>query len=215
MNAAERWKVTPLEDYAWPVTYRYRMRAPWGDTQTEMSLDVPALQGDLNSSLKLGGELWRRAIAPAITRHVELLGTDVVMWRYQPSALPMSESFSKGLLVGTPAPRADSACLVLLTGHFDKMGFRRLFLPGIREAWVAGGLLTRTARGALQDLSYSLVMGLCTGIVGAPYTWLIAYRDLLPATSSNPSGVSFRPVQGLRVCHHTEKAPEPSGMPWP
>lgn len=215
MEKTALYEVRPLEDFEWPVTYRYHMRAPWGDTQSELTVDVPALKDDIESSTKLGGELWRRAIAAAITRETELVVTDAVIWRFIPSPLPLAEVFSKGLLGGTPATRNRSACLVLHSGHIDRRARQRFALPGIPAEWVTGGLLNRTARGGLERLARAMLMGMCGHLTGGPMVWLLPYPRLLDVSATNPSGVAFRRVEYVRCCWHTRPAPDVTGGPWP
>lgn len=209
------WAVKPLGDFAWPITWRWHMRAPWGDTRQEFTVDAPELYGGLQESIDLGLVLWQLVIAPAISGEVKLIVHDTVCWRLAPAAVPMSHAFERGGALGTPAARANSPVVMMHTGHLDAMALRRLYFPGAPSTWVAGGLMTPTGLGRLEGHMQGVYIGLARELTGAPMRWLIRYPDLLPATAENPSGVSFRLVEYLRIVHHVDRAPDPSGEPWP
>jgi hypothetical protein len=215
MTAEELFRVDPLSAYEWPCTFRYHTETSWGRSQLEITVDAPALAGDIEHSMNLGHVLWSRAIAPAIVHGVSLLAWDTVMWQFQPSALPMVDGLSTGLLAGSPAAREDSAVAVLHSGHSDDLGRRRMILPGVPSTWVSGGLLTLGARDALEAWGEMMLMGLCRSLTGAPLQWLLTYPGLLPASSENVGGVAFRKVEYVRGCHHTRRAPDPTSAPWP
>lgn len=214
-RTAAEWRVKELYEFVWPITWRWHMRGPFGDTRQELTLDVPALYSSLEPSMKLGAGVWARAIAPAITHDVELIGWDTVMWRLAPAGLPMTTFGMYGGAPGPTAARDDSGCVILHTGHDDSLARRRMFYPGIPAGWVHDGLLTGSGMQNLQTVTRGAYIGMSGQWNGGPYRWLIAYPGLLTPTIDNGDGVAFRTVEYLRVCQHTEKAPLLSGEPWP
>jgi hypothetical protein len=215
VTPAEFFKVQPLEDYEWPVTYRFLTRCSWGDTQLELTIDAPEAQADVPTTLELGRTLWNMAVAPATSSDVTLVGWDTVAWRFIAAGLPSPDGISRGLLPGPVAPRENCAAVVLKTAHADDLSRRIVVHGGTPAAWSSGRLLTLGARDALETWSCMLLMGLGRDLTGSPIQWLIHYNDLLPASSSNPSGVAFRKVNNVRGLYHVERAPDPSTRPWP
>ena len=212
---ADQLQVTDLTAWVWPVTFRFRLGLPWGETTQVMTVDAPGVQGDIESSLKLSSELWLRAVAPATVQQCTLLYTDVVMWRFQPSALPFSDGLTRGLLAGVASPRNDTACAVFSTDHTDGMAFARFPIAGVPSRWVDDGLLTVGALDALECWGAAVLMGTLRHLVGSPMQLLLHYPRLLDPSSSNPSGVAFRRVERVFGMHHTRPAPVPSSEPWP
>lgn len=215
MRTADDLKVQGVEAYDWPVTYRWLYAAPWGLTQSELTVNVPALRDNVAASGKLGYALWERSVAAATTGSTVLQAVDFIPWRFAPAPLFGLEPPVAGLLAGIAAPRAESGCLVMHTGHLDRLATRRLPLPGIPYRWIADRLVTVGGRQALEAVGQLMIMGMGGTLTGSPMTWLVAYPGLLEPTISNPSGVAFRTVEYLRVQWHTMKAPEPSSEPWP
>lgn len=215
MRTAADLQVIDLPALEWPVTFRWLIRAPWGRTQQELTVDVPALKDDVGASGRLGYELWKRAVAAATTNQVLLEAVDYIPWRFSPVPLFGLEPPVAGLLQGIPAPRADTACIVMHTGHLDRLSTRRMAVPGVPYRWINERLVTVGGRQALEALGQLMVMGMCGTLTGAPMVWMLAYPGLLEPTIENPSGVAFRRMEYLRICWHTTKAPEPSGEPWP
>lgn len=213
--AADAQQLLDLEAVAWPITIRWEVQAPFGRTRQEVTIDAPALEGQLEASWKLGEELWKRAVAPATSSHAELIGYDSVVWRLAPAAIPTQVMFAPGLLSGAPAGRRDQGCLVMHTGHTDRLARRRFHLPAIPSSWHSDGLLDASGLRALDGAAKLLWMGFNGALHGGPFRWLIAYPELLPATATNVNGVGFRQVQYVRSCWFTAAAPEPSPAPWP
>lgn len=212
---AEQLQVQELHDFEWPITFRWHMQTPFGRTQQDFTVDAPGLRDDIEGSMALGHVLWQRSIAPAMVTDVELTHHDTVMWRFVAAGLPQLNTANRGMLAGTAAPRDDSACIVMHTGHMDHRAVRRLIIPGIPSAWASDGLIGVGARHALESLGQGLIMGLARHLTGSPMLWLLAYPQLLEPQSDNPSGVGFRKVEYLRIAWHTDKAPLPSSEPWP
>lgn len=205
----------PITDYVWPVTYRFDMRAPWGRTQQELTVDIPLLRDRIATSRTLGLALWQTLIAPAISSDVELEQVWCATWRSSEVFLPQMAVFQFGLQPGRGTERDHAGQLVLMSGHADNAGMRRLFLPCVPRSWVSEGLLTSTGFEALIQHARAMYMGLSFLQPSVMSRWLIAYIDAVEKTGGNPYGVAFREVTHVRVCQHTDKAPtQPSGL-WP
>jgi hypothetical protein len=119
------------------------------------------------------------------------------------------------LLGGAPSGRDDQGCLVLHTGHTDRLSKRRFHLPAVPSTWHWDGLMHPSGLRALDAAAKIMWMGFNGSLYGGPFTWLLAYPEMLPADIVNTNGVAFRRVQFVRSCWHTAKAPEISGAPWP
>jgi hypothetical protein len=55
-------------------------------------------------------------------------------------------------------------------------------------------------------------MGLGPGSGVATVEWLLAYPGTLEPTPDNLTGVAFRRVNHVRVCYHTDRAPDVGGI---
>lgn len=199
-----------LYNLTWAVTTTYHMSAPWGLTQVSLTVDAPELYGKVPESVQLGLELWNRSIATAMCRSVYLEFQDTICWHQIPIGMPIPRLQVRGQLFGASTGRDDSACIVMHTGHADSYARRRMILPGIPKSWVVDGLLTENGMGKLEDLGHMMMMGMAAHITGGPMAWLIAYPDALDPEPGNFTGVGFRSVEYLRICHHTERAPDTS-----
>lgn len=204
-----------ITDFVWPVTYRFDVRTPWGRTQQELTVDIPLLRDRVPTTRTLGLALWQVLIAPAISSDVELEQVWCATWRKNEVPIPQVAAFQFGFQPRGGTERDHAGQLVLMTGHADKAGVRRLFLPCIPRTWVNRGQLTPSGFEALITQARAMFMGLSNIQPSTMSRWLIAYTDMVEKTDANPYGVAFREVTHVRVCSHTDKAPEqPSGL-WP
>jgi len=210
MTSVADLRMIKMWDLVWPMTIRYHISAPWGMSQITLSVDVPEFHDQPASSLLLGRELWDRSIASAMTRDVMLEIVETWTWRMGWGSFVAPQTNVRGGQIAPAAPRRDSGCLVLHTGHSDNYARRRLILPGIPRSWAHDGLLTDGARGALETMAQFMVMGMCGHLNGAPMIWLNHYPDVDKGDPTNPFGVAFRRVEFVRVCWHTDRAPDPS-----
>jgi hypothetical protein len=199
-----------LAALTWPVTYVWEVRAPWGDTQQTLTVEVPALEGKLAATERLGAHLWSVCTAPAVSGFVSLTGMGYVAWKQGgiASVAPVVPHY--GDQPALPSSRENTPQLVLLTGHADKAGRRRFFLPGAPRMWSANGLLTRGGFEALIPHARGMMLGLATPSLGSGIEWLLVYPGEVEPNVDNLTGTCFRRVTHVRVCHHTDKAPAPS-----
>jgi hypothetical protein len=215
VSAADLFKVDPPDRWAWPVSYRYHIDTPWGETTQELTVDVPIFAGDATSSQNLGLELWRRGVAVATTRHVALVVWETVVWRELPFPIVKPAGDVRGLLSGAASAQVDTPVVVFHTDHGDDLARRRFFLSGAPAAWVQDGLVTLGGRDAME--AWGIMMGcmMSGDLTGAPCTQLLMYPGLLPPEIGNVTGVAFRRVRRYRGFHHTAKAPDEPLGPWP
>lgn len=199
-----------LADVAWPISWRFDLRAPWGFTQQFLTVDCPELWDDVDSSVRLGRSLWRRALATASVRDLELLSYDTVTWGVGTPPQPTIVTDSHGLQLGVGTGRADSVQLVLHTGHMDRWARRRVPLPAVPSSWVRDGSLTSGGWGITRTLAQALMLGGMGAFVGSPFQLMHAYTGVVPAATDNPQGVAFRRVTHVRVVQFTDKAPDAS-----
>lgn len=212
---AEDLHLTRPSAYTWPVTWHYEMLAPWGLSSLDLTADIPLLANMPEAAKRFGVSLWSTAIAPAISKDVELAVVWTANWKVDTVPEPVPIMGVRGLFPGAPTERDHAGQIVALTGHYDALGRRRLLLPGIPARWVRGGLLQPEAMERLQETARGMYMGLRPLFPNSRCRWLIAYVDAIDPELDNPYGVCFRDVTSVRVCHHTDRAPDlPQGL-WP
>lgn len=216
MTAAETYfRVRPLSHFQWPLSFRYHVWAPSGQTQQVLTVDAPELYDQDGPSLALGAELWKRGVALATSSQVSLLWYEMVAWRRSTIPVPQLAAQAFGRLNHPPAPNTDAAQLVLHTGHDDDMGRRRFPIAGFPADWIQGRRLTHGGMAALELVGRMLMLGMASQLPNAPMVWLHAYPNLLPPGAENPTGVAFRTVEYVRACCLTDRAPDVSTEPWP
>lgn len=202
-------------DYAWPVSYRFHIDGPWGRSQYDLTVDVPALAGLPVETGKFGRLLWLSTVAHATSILVNCWKYEAWAWKSAAGFCPPDSPPGVGFRLGAAAGRLDAGCVMMHTGHLDHYALRRLAIGGIPAAWVNEGLLTRAGMGALESLAQTWLIGLRGVDTGGPAQWLLAYPHVVQPGLGNFFGVGLRRVDFLRVTHHTTRAPEPAGSPWP
>lgn len=205
----------PITDFPWPVTYRWLVQTAYGATEQELSVDVPGLVGLPDETKALGKLLWGASVAAATTDDARLLIQDTIAWQLGPVPLAPSPMAVMGTLGAPAGPRGRQASFVLHSGHGDSWAKRAFFLPSIPRSWSDGETLNGTGLHHLEGLAQRMIMGIGGWLVGSPMAWLV--RHTLPdgPDINGPRTTYFRNVAGIRVCHHVERAPEPSLHPWP
>lgn len=201
-----------LDEVLHPISFGYIVRAPWGTTRQMLTVDAAQFIGNEEATLRYGQALWRGVTAPAVTSSVELLSMSVIYWKGIGLGVPHPVLEARGEHHAFTAGRDDSPQLLLLTGHPDDDGKRRLFMPGVPRNWVAHGLLTPEGWEKLMGHARALIMGLGPGSGVSTVDWLLAYPGALEPSLTNPTGVAFRRVHHIRVCYHTDRAPEVTGL---
>lgn len=215
MLTATEQKLLELAQLTWPITIRFHTEGTFGASQQELTVDAPGLLGSIEGSMLLGDELWRRLVATATCRDVELVRYETVMWKLAPTPFVSIPLFGRGLLSDTPATREATPVLVMHTGHDDARARRSFFLYGAPADWSRDGVMTKAGLRAVEGWGQMALMGLCSHLTGSPFVWHLAYPEALPASAGNGNGVAFRRVEFLRCCWHTERAPDPSPLAWP
>lgn len=202
-------------NFAWPVSWRWHIQAPWGVYTQVLTVDAPELQDNPTKSRALGKVLYMGSVAQATTRATAPFFQETVCWKM--SDLPFADFLNtqQGWRWGSAAPRERSAVIVMHTGHDDGRARRRWFLGGMPADWQADGLLTLEGAEELQTVARSMVMGMIAGGGGRPLQWLLAYPEAIPGDGLVPPQVGFRMVSHLRVCQYTERVPSLSSELWP
>jgi hypothetical protein len=202
-------------DLLWPVSYRWHIQTAWGAYTTVLSVDVPELHGQLEKSRQLGSLLYMSAVADATVQSVRPFIQETVCWQVGEFPAVTIPQIPQGQRFGAAAPRDNTACLVMHTGHSDGRARRRWFLGGMPADWAENGLLTLEGAENLQELGRGMVAGLVAGSGALPMRWIIAYPQAVPVAGPIGTTVGFRYVQSLRVCQYTERVPELSQELWP
>lgn len=209
---AEQLQMLPLSDFLWPVSFTYLMDTSWGSTQQTLTVDSPLQYDDAAATVRLGRMLWNAVVAPATSSSTRLSLMSVTSWKGLGVSVPHPVAEMRGQRLALTTAREDTPQMVMLTGHGDNAGRRRLFMPGAPRDWVANGLLTSDGWLNMMQQARGLVMGMGYGSPLYSMNWLIAYPGVLAPQVGNVTGVAFRFVRHVRVCWHADKAPEPSGL---
>lgn len=215
MSALSQIRMLDFDDLYWPLTFRFVCGGARGYTSWEMTVDAPQLNGKHDESLDFGTALWSASIATAITRSINLLYYDYVIWKEAPGPSIGSGGGVKGRRIGTPAPRDKSGVLTFNTGHDDRWGRRRHYLYGMPFEWQDANGLTEKGWDGLMGYGHMLSMALSAGEAGGGLQLLNTYWGVIPPTVGNFWGVGFRRVTSYNVFQHTDKAPDLSEQLWP
>jgi hypothetical protein len=212
-TSASQLGMLGLEQVTWPVTYTYLIDTPWGETQQQLTVDAPALVDQMTPTKALGRLLWGSFAAPAAVGDVSMYACLLTTWKAYAGPVVAPGPELRGNLFGSASPRGETPQAVMMTGHNDDDGRRRLFFAGAPNNWAENGLLTMAGWEGLWPHCVGLTTGLMSPGLSAGLEWLLAYPDRLESSLTNLPGVAFRKVTHLRICWHTDKAPEPSGIP--
>lgn len=208
-------KMIGLDELTNPLTIRFNLSASWGRTSQEITIDAPDLIDQVPASLVWAYKLWDLCIANAISHSCTLDLIELVTWKTWPLPSVGAGGGRSGHLTLPPAHRDESACVMMLTGHGDKWGRRRLFLPDIPRFWQINGVLTEVGMREVYNSVAPLFMATMGPEFDWLYRWLIAYPDIVEPDPSNVRGVAFRRVSHLRVCAYTAKPPDTVPLDWP
>lgn len=202
----------PLTDFLLPISYGFIIDTPFGTTRQSITVNAPQFIGNEEAARRYGRLLWQGVTAPAVTNSVILRMMTVTYWNALSLSVPQPVDETRGERMAFGTGRDNAAQLLMLTGHPDDDGKRRLFLPSVPRDWVANGLLTPRGWEELMAHARSLIMAFGFGSETATVNWLIPYPGALEPTVANPVGVAFRHVKHVRVCYHTDRAPDVTGL---
>lgn len=206
----------PLGILSQPITIRYLVDTNFGFTTQDLTLDVPDLNPTLEVLSRFCPSIWERTYGAALSSSAKCSIATVVFWKTSASIV-MTVPFltrSGGVRL-TPASQKNSGVAVLHTGHSDRFARRRVYLPAIPAAWSNDGMLNETGKTRLMNQWFTIYMAFKGSALANPYRWLIAYPRVVESGSGNFFGVAFREPFSIRVCSHTAKPPEGSGLDWP
>lgn len=198
----------PLEHPFWPLTYRFIVSTPYGMSRTNLSINVPRFEGELEAAGKFGVALWGLTVAMATSDECWLTGLEVIQWKLAPIAVPVFISPVRGLAPLSCGARAHSGCIMAHSGVSDGLAARRVVIPGLPTEWSASGFVTSVGLRALEGVAKVLVMGCGGEIGGCPSELIVAYDGLLEPAPGNLSGVAFRHCEYLVPVQHTTRAPD-------
>lgn len=205
MITSDGWHT--IDEFTWPVTWKFRLLTPWGLTQSELSVDLPAGADRAGYCGKVGYLVFQAAIVPTMTANTVLLDVETRCWKDLPAYFPGLFVPLLGALGGAAAPRAETPVLTLHSGHLDPWARRRFFLSGAPAVWQNDGLLTQAGQGHVQTVARGLWRGLGGIVDGGPMKWLLARPGHAEEPDSPYDGPTFRPVQYIRAHLFTDKAP--------
>lgn len=209
---ARKLYMTPLSHHVWPITYTWLMDTAFGPTQQTITVDAPLQALSTAGAQRLGRLLWQVMLAPAITSSTSSFLFFMTQWMASPISTPVPMQPVEGQRFGPASRRDDTPQIVMLTGHVGDSGKRRLFLPGAPRSWSSDGQLVTPGWENIIQHCRGLMMGFGDIAPSQALKLLIAYPDVIEPEIGNPGGVAFREVRHLRVCSHTDKAPEASGI---
>lgn len=207
--------VIRLHELVWPISWRWHIQAPWGTYNTVLSVEAPSLVDNVPASQRLGKLLYALSVAPATTISTRPTFQETVCWKN--GDVPTAEGVSQlqGARFGATSARSSSPVMVMLTGHEDGRGKRRLYFGGAPAAWSDGEQLRVGGAERLQEIGRSLIAGMVAGTGDLLMRWMLAYPRSVPISGPIGQEVSFRPVTSLRICSHVERTPELSQLIWP
>lgn len=204
-----------LDELTWPVSYRFVEIGSHGWTQTELSLNIPVLNGNHDKTIAAGPTLWQAIVAPATTSSTQLIYFECLIHHEAPLPVLSGASLAFGLQPGTPAARDHSGVLLLHSGHPDELAVRRIFAYGMPAAWTDGETLNDAGWDHLMAWAHGVYMGAAADFIGGTMQLLHMYPRVLPVVPENLNGVAFRRVSDLRVCNYVDKAPDLFLGIWP
>lgn len=207
--------LTGPTDWAWPVTFRYRVLTPGYPAWQELTLDIPQLEGNAAATSVLAKLLWSLTLAAASTRSVECDICELLAWRASvlPAIVPLPAP--RGNRFGTASGQRDTATLLLMSGKPGRYARKKLFLCGHPEDWTDAGKLNRHGWEEVLAVARTLFMGLQAVPPEPQSTWLMAFPRVVDLSGSNIHGVGFAPVNFIRVCDYVGKPPDATFAPWP
>lgn len=215
MPSAEDQGMIPLDQLSWPMTFRFHLSTEFGFTWQDLTLDIPDFRDHLEATTRFAPALWRDFVSSLTTASTLLEFTEVVEWKRSPLpqlllALPVG-----GKNTSRPAKQEESGVIVLHTAHTDRWSRRRFYLPGMPRSWQDQRRLSEEGISNIYAGVAILQMGFLAPELPRPFSWYIAYPDMVERTPANLVGVAFRAVEWIRICSHTSKPPEGAGTDWP
>lgn len=197
-----------LSELTWPITYTYQIAVPWGYAKMELTVEAPFAENDGARTIALGVPLYEAAIAPAISFLTILLSGTAYAWKTGMSYDAVG-SHPPGQTSIFALGKEHAPCAILLTGHSDKRGRRRLYFPACPRGWIdSRGQLNAEGAGSMRTHLHGMLGGLLGTIENAPFAWLLAYPDAIEEPLTGFKLPGFRPVTHVRLCQYTVPFPD-------
>lgn len=147
----------PLSDLHTPYLMRWVTATPHGFASSAMMVDAPQCGGD-GEKMVAG---WARCLgvwwSPMATFDSEITIIEAIPFRLGHTDARLQSPNVKGTLLGGTAPMDRSAVWMVLTGHNDSWGKRRVYLPGTPASWVSGGVLEDDAQARHQGVARGFI----------------------------------------------------------
>lgn len=209
-------RMIPLGILNQPMTFRFLLDSPHGFTYQDLTLDIPDLQTDLETLSRFASSIYNLTYGSASCTSLQASIATVVFWKATAALIKTVPLVAAGGQVhATHGAREDSGVVVLHTGHADNFARRRLYIPAMARNWVHEGVLNGTGQTQLYNAVATWYMAFKGSALPNPYRWLIAYPRVVQSDETNFFGVAFRQPEFFRICSHTGKPQEGSGLDWP
>lgn len=204
-----------ISELVWPISARYHLRTPLGRTTHELHVDVPMLNGDLESSKLFAAPLWQACLATASTRGVRVDWIETIVWKQGPFPFISVPLLSRGQQFGSYAARRDSAVILLENSDTGFLKSKRIYLPCMPANWQHDGLLTDRGWDALMQQCFTMAMGASAYFAGGEVQMLSCWPRYRRPTVEDITGVAFLLVSDYRVCQYTDRFPDEGPTIWP
>lgn len=197
-----------LDEVVWPLTYVYTIAVPWGYAKMEITVDAPALVDNLESTAATGLPIFNRAIAPAISFLCTHLTCDIWVWK-RGFAVDGGSLHPPGQNGIFPLGKSHGIVALMMSGHTDKRGKRRLYFPACPRSYIdSRGQLTDFGAGEMLTVLRGWYAGFSAGIENSSFRWLNVFPDAITEPLTGFKRPGFRDVTHVRLCQYTVPVPD-------
>lgn len=197
-----------MEEGDYPLSYRFGVSAPWGRSHFDLTWNIPTAPQIGLMFPEYGQFMLRASIALAMSWRARVDSAWVCRWAEDAVWTPLDWSQLAGQESGAVAARGDSACITMMSDHTDPEGFRRLTIPGVPAAFAEEGMLTTYGAEQVQTLARAMIAGTGLDMGASSPVWMMLYPNAYPEGIVPAARVGFRYVRRVRVCQHTDRAPD-------
>lgn len=198
----------PLGQMHCPITYKYTISGPFGLSRQRIDVNTYLDPVDGDHLGKVGQYFWTASLALALTDSVRL---EVFTWSTPAfgglGGIVFPQNVT-GRQLGTPCDGNDSPCVVLLSGHADKWGKRRMHFPGAPARWITDRRLNTDGEAHMLTMARILLLGMGSFMYFNPYGIGIIHPGTSARIRSGPPVASWRHFNYARVCSMTGQCPQ-------